>query len=666
MPGSILIVEPEPQVGSLLRGVLAEAGYAAAVATTGRDAVAALRDELPDVVLLDPPLPDTDGAAIARELERRGRGRGVPVLLLTDSPNPERETRRLGAADFLRKPYEVAELRVKLERVRRRAEQLAAETGRQWAHAVERAAELTEIRERAYRQREAVRRARWAESPNPDPAGAAALTASDVEATAGDRRQMLDLSLLEAVPDATLVVDLEGRITFANAQVERLFGYWREELAGRPIETLVPERLREAHLRHRAAYAAAPRTRAMGVGQELFGLRQDGSEFPVEIALSPLGEGPDVLVIAAIRDITDRKRTEDRLQEQAELLQLARDGIFVHSFAEGRISYWNAGAEALYGWSAAEAVGTISQELLRTEFPQPLLEIKAVLAEHGFWQGELLHARKDGSRVAAASRWAAKRDAAGQISSVLELNTDISDRRELEQLQRAFVSMVAHDLRTPLASVIAFGELMRSRGAYDPRAIEVILAQGRRLARLVNDLQDLWQLENGRLRVRRAHVDVAAIARAVLAEAEVLAPSHRLRLEAPAGQLEGMWDRDRLEQVLHNLVSNAVKYAPEGGEVVVRVEDLGRDVRVSVIDGGSGIPKDELPLLFERFYRARAARAANLRGLGLGLYIVRSLVEAHGGRIWVESELGRGSTFIFTLPREFADEDQTDPRRRRT
>ena len=165
------------------------------------------------------------------------------------------------------------------------------------------------------------------------------------------------------------------------------------------------------------------------------------------------------------------------------------------------------------------------------------------------------------------------------------------------------------------------------------------------------EVVDVARLEAGRMELRRTHLDLFALARTCAEQAEALGSAHTVRVEGPPRAVLGWWDRDRIGQVLQNLLLNAVKYTPEGGEIVVRLEELAREARISVIDQGPGIARDSLARVFERFYRSETAVVSDVRGLGLGLYVTKSLVEAHGGRIWAESEgQGCGSVFTFTLP----------------
>jgi PAS domain S-box-containing protein len=238
--------------------------------------------------------------------------------------------------------------------------------------------------------------------------------------------------LLDAAPDATVTVDQGGRILLANARVEGLLGYSPEEVVGRPVEMLVPERLRDLHRADRDAFAARPQTRQMGVGLELMARRKDGHELPVEISLSPIRLADQLVVVAALRDVSDRRRTEAVLKRQAALLDLAPSAIIVRDF-DGVISFWNPAAEQLYGWRSAEALGRVTHELLDTRFPVSLDALNDALLDSGSWKGELRHRRRDGAELLVASRMVLQRDGLGQPLAVLEIDQDITENRRTEQ-----------------------------------------------------------------------------------------------------------------------------------------------------------------------------------------------------------------------------------------
>jgi signal transduction histidine kinase len=241
-------------------------------------------------------------------------------------------------------------------------------------------------------------------------------------------------------------------------------------------------------------------------------------------------------------------------------------------------------------------------------------------------------------------------DAEGEVARLAGVVMDITARKQLEEQQRQFVANITHELRNPLAAIRGYAELMQRRQGYDERALRAVISQTGQLDRLVGDLLDVSRLESGSLQLRPRRLDLAARARESAEEAQAASQRHTIRVEAPDRPVEGSWDPDRLSQVFRNLLGNAVKYSPEGGEIVVTVRELGDDAQVSIRDRGLGIAPEDVSKLFERFYRTGSA-AALAQGLGLGLYIAKELVEAHGGRMWVESDgPGQGSTFHFILP----------------
>jgi PAS domain S-box-containing protein len=238
--------------------------------------------------------------------------------------------------------------------------------------------------------------------------------------------------LLDAAPDPTITVDLHGRILFANAQVEGLLGYSAPELVGQGVEILVPEGLREAHRADRAAFAAQLRARRMGVGLELAARHKHGHEVPVEISLSPIRLTDQLVVVAALRDVSERRRTEATLRRQAALLDLAPSAIIARDF-NGVITFWNPAAEALYGWHSAEARGRVIHTLLDTRFPVSREALNQSLLTAGSWEGELRQRRGNGVELIVVSRQALQRDMQGQPFAVLQIDQDITESRRTEQ-----------------------------------------------------------------------------------------------------------------------------------------------------------------------------------------------------------------------------------------
>jgi PAS domain S-box-containing protein len=368
-------------------------------------------------------------------------------------------------------------------------------------------------------------------------------------------------------------------------------------------------------------------------------------------------QAPDDALLALIAALgsqigqfVERKRAEETLLAAEARYRTVFEGVadtILVSDADGRILDANQPATELTGYALDELrqqrimdVCAMGPGWIETEFSR--------LLEQGYWRGEAEIAKKDGTRVPIEVR-ATVADARGR-SLCISVLRDASERRALERLQREFIAMVAHDLKTPLTSIGGYAQLMQRRQAYDQGAATTILSQTRRLERLLSDLLDAAQVETGRLKLRRACVELGALARACVEEVRATTRDHQLQVEAPDAPLEGYWDHDRLMQILENLLSNAIKYSPAGGPIVVRLEDLGDAAQLAVADQGNGIAAQALPRLFDRFYRTDTADST-ARGLGLGLHITKLLVDAHGGRIWAASPgPGQGSTFTILLP----------------
>jgi len=245
--------------------------------------------------------------------------------------------------------------------------------------------------------------------------------------------------LLEAAPDAMVIVDSDGHIELVNAQTERLFGYPRGELLGQPVEKLVPERLRAAHAAHRNGYSSNPQVRPMGVGLELCGQRKDGTEFPVEISLSPLETPEGTLVTAAIRDVTERKRTEEALRESEEGFRLLVDGVRDYAIfrldPRGHVFTWNPGAKRIKGYLKEEIIGKhfsvfYPPEDIASGKPEEALRIAA---QEGRYENEGWRVRKDGSRFLAHAILTALRDETGQLRGFAKVTGDLTERREAEK-----------------------------------------------------------------------------------------------------------------------------------------------------------------------------------------------------------------------------------------
>ena len=339
---------------------------------------------------------------------------------------------------------------------------------------------------------------------------------------------------------------------------------------------------------------------------------------------------------------------EDALAYYQSLFWAATDAILVADEA-GHYQDANEAATTLLGYSRAELLGLSIPDVMVSDVALVTAEY-ARFQREGTWSGEVELRRKDGTLVPVEARATVVRRVGSPV--YLSVIRDISSRREVERARQAFLAMVTHELRAPLTAILGHAQLMEHRATYHAASMMIIISEAQRLKRLLADLLDVTSLAAGQPRLRWSVVDLTALAHEAAAGAMVVTPSHPVRLEGPPGPLIGRWDADRVGQVLQNLLSNAGKYSPPGSEILVRVADQGDHTVVSVTDHGMGVAPTDLPRLFEPFYRTAAAAESAVTGLGLGLHICKVLVEAHGGRIWVESVLDHGTTVFFSLPYE--------------
>jgi two-component system, LuxR family, sensor kinase FixL len=387
-----------------------------------------------------------------------------------------------------------------------------------------------------------------------------------------------------------------------------------------------------------------------------------------------------VLVVSAawgLRELAARARQEalnaerqhaEALREQANLLDLVHDAIFVRDL-KSVISYWNRGAEALYGWTSGEAAGKVSHGLLKTVSSVPLEQIETDVLSTGRWEGELVHARKDGTQVVVASRWSLRRDEQGAPAAILETNNDITERRRADESVRQAQAELAH-----MSRVTTMGELTASLAHELNQPIAAALTNANTCVRWLTRAEpDLEEAREAAMRIvkdatrateimsrvrsfyrkgtlQRDLVDVNEVVREMLVllrnEADRYSVSIRTDL---AGSLPRVTaDRVQLQQVFMNLMLNGLEaMKTTAGELAIKSQQ-GPDgqLLISVSDNGVGLPAEKTDQIFNPFFTTKS------EGTGMGLAITRSILESHGGRVWVTAGPGRGATFHFTLPSE--------------
>jgi PAS domain S-box-containing protein len=482
--------------------------------------------------------------------------------------------------------------------------------------------------------------------------------------------------LIECAPDGMVIVDQHGKILMINAQTETLFGYQRSELLGRPVELLVPERFRGRHPGHRGAYFDSPKVRPMGSSLDLCGVRKDGSEFPVEISLSPMKMNGGLIVTAAIRDVSERKRAEARTREAEQLrdrliamLEATPDFVGFANAKTAEVLYVNQAGRKMCGASdddvKAMRIWDFHPEWANRKLTDELLPIAI---EKGFWSGELSFLHRDGHEIPMLMMLMAHRGADREIEIISTISRDIRERKQAEEAERRlageqaaralaeeavrvrddFVAIAGHELKTPLSALLMQVQLLQRTASPVGEPIAKIARSGKRLERLISQLLDVSRISAGRLRLEPEPCRLAELVRGVVDHfADASAQAHCPVAIDVDERIEGEWDRLRIEAVITNLLSNAIKYG-KGKPIEVDLRAVDGDAVLRVVDHGIGIDREHQTRIFQRFERAVATREYG--GLGLGLWITRQIVEASGGSIEVESTPEAGSIFTVRLP----------------
>lgn len=408
--------------------------------------------------------------------------------------------------------------------------------------------------------------------------------------------------------------------------------------------------------------------------------RKDGTSYPVEVRLQLSAEEAPPVFLAIIQDISERKAAEqllqaqtDILRRQAELLDLAQALI---RNLDSEIVFWNRGAEHLYGWSQREALGRCSHDLLQTEFPTPLSDIEEHFMNTGHWEGELVHTRRDGTRLTVASYWALYRDKNGTPQAVLEVNHDVTRLKQAEQTIRdlnaslemrvrartaqleqanqeleAFSYSVSHDLRGPLRGIDGFsqalledyGKILDDQGKHYLRRVR---EGSQRMAQLIDDLMNLSRIT--RSEMHTDWVDLGGLARGIVDGLRAAEPERAVELViAPGMRVQG--DASLLRIALENLLSNAWKFTSKQRQAHIEfgVEEQDGERVYFLRDNGVGFDMTYADKLFMAFQRLH--RADDFEGTGVGLVTVARVIQRHGGRAWAAARVGQGATFYFTL-----------------
>ncbi|MGH7799157.1 MAG: PAS domain-containing sensor histidine kinase [Thermodesulfobacteriota bacterium] len=473
--------------------------------------------------------------------------------------------------------------------------------------------------------------------------------------------------VVEWVPNAIVMADQRGIITLVNSQTEKLFGYNREELIGQSVEILVPEHFRSGHSEYRMGFHANPQARPMGAGRDLIALRKDGTEFPVEIGLNPIKTEEGILVLAAIVDITERKRAEQLLRESEERLQAimdnTTDAIMVYD-EDGMVIAMNKESERLFCSNSKTGLkniwGVIPLEN-RADFSNILKSVKEGSKLLDYEMEKIL---ENGERIPVSIGLVYMTDGSGWfIETIRDIRERIKIRNKIIELEKAQVigkmaEGIAHHMGTPLASMLLRVQMLKEDINGIPeykKFMERLDSIEKQIFYAQRVMQRLLKFASKPENVKRPEKVSYLIEEAV----DIIKPLLRkegVELELCLDEDVKVWaDSNLLLLVFSDIMMNAVDAMPGGGRLLMNTsnENPKGHVQVKISDTGIGIPRSVLPLIFDPFFTTKPAG----KGTGLGLSVAKRIIQDHNGEISIESREGEGTSVLIRLP--IYSEDRT-------
>ncbi len=628
----VLLVDDQPANLLSLEAVLGSSDYALVSVQSGQEALREMERREFGIVLLDVMMPVMDGFATARAMRRLDRAWPTPIIFVTgidDAQARMLDAYADGAVDFVQKPLDPMILRSKV-------------------------AVFAEL----YRTR--------------------------MRLTLAQLHQLVD-----AVTDyAIFMLDATGHVVTWNAGAQRTKGYAHREIIGQHFSVFYTPEDRAAGKPEKVLETVRREGR---VEDESWRIRKDGTRFWANVVITSLRDPKgEVTGFAKVtRDLTAKREAEEKLHASEarfhELVDAVTDYAIFMLDATGHVATWNAGARRTKGYEHREIIGQHFSVFYTPEDraagkPEKVLE---TVRREGRVEDESWRIRKDGTRFWANVVITSLRDPKGEVTGFAKVTRDLTAKREAEENQRElireqlaretaerarqemervnrvkdeFLATMSHELRTPLNAITGWATILRKRPREETnleRGLEVIERNAKAQTRLVSDLLDVSRIINGKLQL---HLEKMEVFPSIIAAADVVRPAAegkgvRLVIDIDPDLGSMMADADRLQQIVWNLLSNAVRFTPRGGRVIITCDRAASGIKISVRDTGAGISAEHLPHIFERFKQVDSSTTRAHGGLGLGLAIVRHLADAHGGTVEAHSEgLGHGATFTVFLP----------------
>jgi PAS domain S-box-containing protein len=645
LPEYILIVDDDRQNRRLLEVMLTEKNYRLQTAESGEEALALIAQQLPDLILLDVMMPGVDGNEVASRLKQDPATKNIPIIMVTALNNHDARmiALRAGAADFLTKPVDHAELRVRVRNLLR----LKA-----YGDYYDRYSQTLE--------REVISR-----------------TAELSERTALLERQTAVLTeqaeLLDLARDAIIVRDMNGRVISWSRGAEVLYGWASAEAIGHDVFALLSTKLFES----REEADATLRLEGQWEGEAIHHAR-DGTRSIVASrwTLQRNADGVPIRVLSIDNDITDRKLADADRHMLTERLSLAtaaaRVGVWEWDLASNSLM-WDATMFDIYGLTPLSPMPYERWSAIVAPDDLPTVEAaqRRTIENRGQGAAEYRIILEDGSVRIISSVERVVLDEQGHVTRMIGVNADVSERKAAEgaleqsgkdrmRFKDEFLSNVSHELRSPLTAIKQFTSILFSGIAGELTPVQreyqqIVLKNVQQLQSMIDDLLEVTRLESSKLTVELESASIRDVVRDALDTLQGAARAKGVSLswDVPADLPAAYADQTRLQQMLIILLDNAIKFTDNGGSAQIRAQLLPSDSQyllIEVTDDGCGIPADRVEHLFDRLYQVPATTTSSRRGLGLGLYICKELASLQGGEIWVTQQPLCGSRFSFTIP----------------
>ncbi|MDQ0965355.1 two-component system sensor histidine kinase VicK [Flavobacterium sp. W4I14] len=464
-----------------------------------------------------------------------------------------------------------------------------------------------------------------------------------------DEKSAILSSIVESSDDAIISKDLNGIITSWNNSAQRIFGYSAEEMIGTPILKLIP-----FDRQHEEPKILAQLKNGIRVDHfETQRLRKDGSLIDVSLTISPIYNvsGAIIGISKIARDITLHRKAEVDGRRLMAIIESSDDAI-ISKDLNSVITSWNAAAERIFGYTAKEMIGESILKIIPVdrfeEEPKILAQLRQGVRVDHF---ETKRLRKDGTLINVSLTISPIKNWAGEVVGLSKIARDITDKKQAERKKEEFVSFVSHELKTPLTSLKSYIQIAQAK-ADNPdflkKALNKAAQQSKKMENMISSFLHISRIEEGHIGIEKTSFDISALIAQIIEDGNVTDPRHHFSYHGETS-LKALADRDKISMVLTNLVSNAQKYSPNGGNITISCHIKGEKIHISVKDEGIGISLSDQKHMFQKFYRVESELTRPIPGFGIGLYLASRIVELHDSSITLQSELGVGSTFAFDL-----------------